>query len=513
MTALQTRDQLASSGIAPLIPRRFDSATKPITIAILAMGGEGGGVLADWLVALAEANGYWAQTTSVPGVAQRTGATIYYLELFKKDAQHANPPVLALMPTPGEVDIVIASELMEAGRAVQRGLVSANRTTLIASTHRVYSMTERIAMGDGRVDSAALLAITQAHAKHAILADFAALATAQKSTITAVLLGALAGANALPFGHAQFEATITQAGIGVKASLAGFAHGFAQVRGESVTSQVKPLPSTATPQALRADVSALPPTLHTVAGLGVVKLTDYQDQAYARHYLARVRRMSAWPVDIAIEAARYLALWMAYEDIVRVADLKCRATRFARVADEVRLEEQQLIAVNEYFHPRAAEIADILPPALGRVLLEEGYLARFFRALLGLNRPQGRIVQSNSVRGFLQLYMVAGLRRLRPRSRRFAVEQQRIESWLTCIEAVRSQDPALAAQIVQCARLIKGYSDTHARGLANYEQIMERINASPPPTAAQLKGWIDAALVDDTGSALRTALQAGRTPL
>ena len=55
---------------------------RAITIAILAMGGEGGGVLADWIVDLAEQAGYLAQLTSVPGVAQRTGATIYYLEIF-----------------------------------------------------------------------------------------------------------------------------------------------------------------------------------------------------------------------------------------------------------------------------------------------------------------------------------------------------------------------------------------------------------------------------------------------
>ena len=55
---------------------------QPIKIAIFAMGGEGGGVLADWIVDMGEANGWVAQTTSVPGVAQRTGATIYYVELF-----------------------------------------------------------------------------------------------------------------------------------------------------------------------------------------------------------------------------------------------------------------------------------------------------------------------------------------------------------------------------------------------------------------------------------------------
>src|SRR6058998_1690999 len=128
---------------------------RPISIAVLAMGGEGGGVLADWIVDLAEHGGYLAQTTSVPGVAQRTGATIYYLELFPRAAAQAvgKDPVLALMPVPGDVDVVIASELMEAGRAVQRGLVTGDRTTLVASTHRVYSIAEKSAMGDGRVGS------------------------------------------------------------------------------------------------------------------------------------------------------------------------------------------------------------------------------------------------------------------------------------------------------------------------------------------------------------------------
>src|SRR5690349_23469859 len=143
----------------PLVDTRGAARIRPITIAILAMGGEGGGVLADWIIDLAEHSGYLAQTTSVPGVAQRTGATIYYVELFPEDAARAarKEPVMALMPVPGEVDVVIASELMEAGRAVTRGLVTPDRTTLIASTNRVYSMTEKIAMGDGRADDAAFL--------------------------------------------------------------------------------------------------------------------------------------------------------------------------------------------------------------------------------------------------------------------------------------------------------------------------------------------------------------------
>src|ERR1700758_261354 len=95
----------------PLGPAANSPAPRAITIAIVAMGGEGGGVLADWIVDLAEHGGYLAQTTSVPGVAQRTGSTIYYIEIFPEEAAGAagKDPVLALMPVPGEVDVVIAS--------------------------------------------------------------------------------------------------------------------------------------------------------------------------------------------------------------------------------------------------------------------------------------------------------------------------------------------------------------------------------------------------------------------
>jgi len=184
----------------------------PLKIAIIAMGGEGGGVLADWIVDLGEANGWLAQTTSVPGVAQRTGATIYYVELYPgSDAERDGAdPVFALMPLPGDLDVVLASELMECGRAVQRGLVTPERTTLIASTHRVYSITEKTAMGDGRVASDALLAHARAAAKRFVRFDMAAAAEEAGSVISAVLFGALAGTGVLPFARAQFEATIAR---------------------------------------------------------------------------------------------------------------------------------------------------------------------------------------------------------------------------------------------------------------------------------------------------------------
>ena len=151
-----------------------------------------------------------SQMTSVPGVAQRTGATNYYVELFPKGSSQSNnsPPVLGLTPVPGDVDIVIASELMEAGRAVQRGLVTPDRTTFILSTNRVYAMTEKIALADGRVDSNALLEACRNTSKRLIHGDMAQLAEATGSVISSVLFGALAGSKALPMQRMAFEAAI-----------------------------------------------------------------------------------------------------------------------------------------------------------------------------------------------------------------------------------------------------------------------------------------------------------------
>ena len=62
----------------------MDHQDRPISIAMVALGGQGGGVLTGWLVETAEKNGYIAQSTYVAGVAQRTGSTVYCVEMFPR---------------------------------------------------------------------------------------------------------------------------------------------------------------------------------------------------------------------------------------------------------------------------------------------------------------------------------------------------------------------------------------------------------------------------------------------
>jgi indolepyruvate ferredoxin oxidoreductase beta subunit len=490
-------------------------APRPITIAILAMGGEGGGVLAEWIVDLAEHAGYLAQMTSVPGVAQRTGATNYYVELFPKSATQANtrPPVLGLTPVPGDVDIVIASELMEAGRAVQRGLVTPDKTTFIVSTNRVYAMTEKIALADGRADSGALLDACRTAAKRLISGDMAQLAESTGSVISSVLFGALAGANALPMQRTAFEAAIRRGGVGVKESLAAFAAGYvAATEGipakQTTTPETKPVSPALAPLMAEADAYSEP--ARTYVRAGIERTADYQDVAYAREYLDRLKPVAEaerkrGPGLLLAETARELALGMAYEDTVRVAELKIRPDRFARVRQEVQLADGQILEIAEFFHPRVQEIADTLPAGLGRWLLNSGWPRRLVERFT----RKGKVLKTSSIRGFLQLYFVASLKPTRRRSLRFQHEQAFLDAWLKKILDTAPNNYALATEIVLTRTLVKGYSDTHERGRERYDTIMQVLPriAEMPDGATMLAKLRKAALADDTGAALNAAIK------
>ncbi|MFT4246929.1 MAG: indolepyruvate oxidoreductase subunit beta family protein [Pseudomonas sp.] len=495
----------------------MSALAEPIKIAILAMGGEGGGVLADWIVDLGEENGWFAQTTSVPGVAQRTGATIYYVELFPgADAPGARAPVLAQAPMPGDVDIVLASELMEAGRAVQRGFVSADRTTLVASTHRVYSIAEKSAMGDGRVDSEALLRRAEHSARRFICFDMAEAAERTGSVVSAVLFGALCGAGVLPFERRQFEQTIERGGVGVKPSLKAFELGHRQA-GEAPSAVAAPPPAVpvVTPAPRDPAVAALverarrlPAGVTEIAIEGVRRLIDYQDPGYAGLYLDRLDALAAAPGGgqprLLRESARHLALWMSYEDTIRVADLKTRGSRFERVRAEVHSKDEQVLQIEEFMHPRIEEVCETLPAALGRWLARPHALHR----LVARFTREGRIVGTSTLGGFLLLYILARWGRWRRCTLRYQLENARIEDWLRRVHALAATHPALALETAQCQRLVKGYGDTHARGLRNYATLMavlDRHAATLSP--ATLRELREAALADEHGNRLREHLQ------
>jgi len=487
------------------------SAQRPLTVLIAALGGEGGGVLADWIVQAARAEDYPVQATSVPGVAQRTGATTYYIEIFpeKRATLDGRQPILALLPTPGDVDVMLASELLEAGRAAFNGFITPDRTLLIASTHRVLAVAEKTALGDGRYDAATLLDTAQARAAEHVLLDFNALAEKAGAPLNAVLLGALAATNRLPIPLETFRAAIRAEGKAVDANLAGFEAGVAAIGSpvpqQSTESDLKSVSS----QAADFDAMARP-----IIELGVARLLDYQNPAYAQLYLDRLQRVreaerqAGGDGSLLRDTARQLAVRMAFDDVIRVAQMKIEPTRLERVRHEVRAKDGDPLVVIDYFKPGIEEICSLLPAALARPILryseKRGWLGKVY---LGLH------VRSNSISGFLRLRLLAGLRRFRPYSHRYAQEQALIGEWLDAIERACTIDLAMAREIVDLARLIKGYGDTHARSTGSFHRIMQAIavpalRGHMPPTVAAdaLANARVAALADAEGKRLGDVL-------
>jgi len=505
-------------------PTRF-TTERPICVAILAMGGQGGGVLADWIVELAEAQGWHAQSTSIPGVAQRTGATLYYMEMLPPKDGRA--PILSLMPGPGEVDVVLASELMEAGRSILRGLVTPDRTTLIASTHRAYAVAEKAQPGDAIADPAAVTEAAGVAAKRVIAFDMDELANKNNSHISACLFGTLAAAKVLPFDRDSFEAIIKAGGRGVEPSLNAFRAAYAQA--DKPAAPVKPPPRRpakrfeAMPASTgRADLDRLvarirdfPLSLQPILYTGVKRLTDFQDPAYAGEYLDRISAVHALDRDnhgggrgfaLAAAAAKYVAVAMAYDDVIRVAELKTRPQRYERVKRENAVGAGQIVYTTEYMHPRLVEVAGTMPAPLGRFLEANP-------ALFGWMFKKGRRVESGTIRWFLLLYALAAFKPWRRTTLRHRREMAHIERWLALASQNVAKNYDVAVEIINTRRLIKGYSDTHARGESKFDRVIGAVPLLAERTdgADWLRRLRDAALMDENGIALDGALKTVAT--
>ena len=504
---------------------------QPITLLICALGGEGGGVLSEWLMDTARACGFAAQSTSIPGVAQRTGATTYYVEVFPVPLSElgGKRPVLSLYPVPGNLDALVSSELLETTRQIGNSMSSATRTRVISASNRSFTTQERMQMSDGRTDSATLLEIVRAHSREHHVFDMGEMARTSGTIVSAVMLGAIAGSGLFPFPRAAFEATIRAGGKGTEASLRGFASGFEVLQGQLTQArQVHQLlgdeeePNSFT-TTLPTDVATLfPPQVHTLLALGHARLLDYQGPAYAARYIARLKQVlqaeraadtaGAHHYAITLEMTRWLALWMAFDDIVRVADLKSRAQRWARVKGEVKLGDTDLLQVYDHFKPGVPEFAALLPAGLAQ------RVTQWDRARINQGKDPWALplkIGTHSVLGMLALRTLASVKWLRPFGSRFQTEQALIDQWLASVVAGTRVDWKTGFELAQCGRLIKGYGSTNARGKDNLLHIMEHLAESQNFTSTDERALAiaaarKAALADDAGQALdRTLVQHG----
>jgi indolepyruvate ferredoxin oxidoreductase beta subunit len=108
------------------------------------------------------------------------------------------------------------------------------------------------------------------------------------------------------------------------------------------------------------------------------------------------------------------------------------------------------------------------------------------------------------------LYLIAGQRKRRRKSLRFAAERAEIDKWLELVRDAAQRNYRLAVEIAQCPRLIKGYGDTHRRGMKNYESVIAAAAAlrGRADAAAIVESLREAALADESGKKLDAALKA-----
>ena len=426
-----------------------------ISLLIPAVGGQGGGVLSEWIVEAAGLDGFRVHGTSIPGVAQRTGSTTYYVELLaERDA--TEDPVFSLYPIPGALDVLVAPEFLEVGRMIEAGFVSPARTTVVCSTHRLYSIHEKIATGRAIYPREELDALARQAARRLVAFDALTVARERGTEVNAVLLGALAGSDALPISIAAYRKAIEARGVQVDANLKGFDIGVKLARNGAPERAASTTPAAPIPDGFAADLERLPATVRNVAAHALARLLDYQDAAYARLYLDRLRPFVGHDAVAAV-VARYLAVWMTYEDAIRVAQAKTRASRFARIRAEARTANAE-IEVTDYLKPDLDEIWGILPYRL------VAPFARWAERRWPHGRPTiGQHVRTTTISGYLRVWLLTRLRPLRRISWRARVEHERMERWLAGIARAAAWDEGLAVEIARLGRLVKGYGDVRRR--------------------------------------------------
>lgn len=461
------------------------------SVLIAAIGGQGGNVLSEWLFQAATRQGHRAQSVGLPGLAQRGGATSFYLEIAERE--DGDDPIFSQFPVPGHVDVIVAQEFLELGRVLQQGY-GGPRTTIVASTHRLHAVTEKMPIAGGTVGQDELDALARRLSARCLAVDTVAIARAagfDEMSANAVLLGLLAASRALPIEDEQYLAGIKATAVAVERNSAAFQVGRSYLERANGHQQPATVPSAeqdvdsfdrvvrqraaelapaqrpgfiAVCQALprRFDGALVPILVEAVA-----RLIDYQDRAYAEQYLRAVVRLAAdlpappsgWPGATMLQtAARNVATMMAYEDAVRVAQLKTSQARFAAIKERLNVGPDQTYEIVDFLKPDLPEIYGLFPYWLVAPIV----------ALSGLSRRENlptleQKPRTSTPAGYLRLRFLLLFKPLRRQSYRYHVERGWMSEYLQDLRRFARIDYELGCLVATTGQMIKGYGAVRRR--------------------------------------------------
>lgn len=437
---------------------------RPICILIAALGGQGGGVLSDWLTSAARKEGLAAQATSIPGVAQRTGATTYYFEVYP-DPDPPARPVFSIYPAPGAVDLLVSFEPTEVARALSGGFIGPE-TTVITAGERIYSTAEKIRPGDNTMAAEPILKALHDSAARLRVIDMQGTAMKHGCHPNAVMFGAMAASGILPFSVRHCREAVAGSGIQTERNLAGFDAGMAMPEATNIGKHRTFLQ---TPPFFAERVAALPETVQPMAGHALAHLCDYQNRLYGDLYLRRLERIVARDsserhYQLSKNVSRRLGAWMAFEDVIRVAQLKTRPERLERIRAELGIGKEIPLEVYDYLKPGREELIGLLPGRGGTLPVAGDPPASGLALKL----------KTSSAPGWAIMRFLAALKFWRPFSARYRREQQMIDHWLEAAGEAAGRDYDLACRIAELAVWARGYGAVRSRGFTELAKILDR---------------------------------------
>jgi len=484
-----------------------DRKSKLITILIPAVGGQGGGVLTEWLVQAFQLDSYEVQGIGLPGLSQRGGSTTYYLEAHPAPEDNEQRVIFSQYPVPGDVDLILSQEFLELGRVLEEGYGSSGKTSIVASTHRIYSTHEKMPISSGIYSDDNISDLAEAFSREFI--GFNALVLAKENGmgelgVNAILLGALAASGFLPLGEASYLKAIESVGIAVASNIKAFRIGWDYVKTrqyeeaegkktqtwEQFLNEQDMRLSGKKPEAMREMVQrslqTYPLHLKEILADALSRLIDYQGVWYAEKFLKALDVVYHIDLEngggggggfkIVESFAKNYALWMTYEDGIRVADLKIKSDRFKKIRSEMRVRKDQVYKVIDYLKPDAYEIYGLLPFFIVKPIA--GILnTRLFKALWKRKKPItfGQKPVTTSFFGFMRLWFLTKLKFTRPISYRYRQEHKLIKKYRRAVEKFSAMNYELGVLVARSGSIVKGYGKVRRRTLRAFERFLDNI--------------------------------------
>jgi hypothetical protein len=207
----------------------------------------------------------------------------------------------------------------------------------------------------------------------------------------------------------------------------------------------------------------LPAGAAPVVTEAIARLIDYQGPSYAQLYVDRLKRFVGRPgVDAAdlTDIARLMVVRMAYEDPIRIAQLKLAEHQTAAAS-------LSAIPGDDRKRFRIDELIGALPALAAEPVLDVLEWAGWTHAPVSIR------YSAASRFGVRRLKIEAALKRWRLFSVRYAKERVWVERWLHMIDRALTKQPQAAPAIIRTADMIQGYGSLYRHGLADWHAIID----------------------------------------